>query len=81
MAGIAHQLATLRRIAEFSAQACGHSLNAWRTNEYSSTAGCAKCGSTVTVYVSLPQPDMEGTALNAECVATKRGEEWADAAA
>jgi hypothetical protein len=80
MASIAHQLEILQRIAMFSAQAHGHSLNAWRTSEYSATAACSKCGSTVTVYVSLLQPDIEGTALNAECGAAKRGEQCAEAA-
>lgn len=81
MTNVAHQLATLRRIAESSAQAYGHSLSAWRTSEHSATAGCSKCGSTASVYVSLLQPDTEGTALNADCVATKQGEEYAEAAA
>lgn len=75
MTGIAHQIEVLQRIAEFSAQAHGHSLNPWRTSEYSATAACSSCGSTVTVYVSLLQPDMEGSALSAGCDAAKRGQQ------
>jgi len=81
MTGIAPQLAVLQRIAEFSAQAYGHSLDAWRTSEYSATAACSKCGSTVTVYVSLLQPDLDGTALSTECGAVNRSEQCPEAAA
>lgn len=81
MTGIAHQIEVLQRIAEFSAQAHGHSLNSWRTSDYSATSACSRCGSTVTVYLSLLQPDMEGSALSAECDAAKRGEQCADVAA
>ena len=80
MSGIAHQIEVLQRIAEFSARAHGHSLNAWRTSEYSATAVCSSCGSTVTVYVSLLQPDMEGTALSAECGAAEQGGHCTEAA-
>ena len=81
MTGIARQLDILKRIAEFSAQAHGHSLSAWRTGEYSATAACAKCGRTVTIYVSLLQPGIEGTALDAECGAAKHGEQCVETAA
>ena len=67
MTGIAQQLSTLQRIAAFSAQAHGHDLGAWQLREFSATAACSRCGRTVTVYASVLQPDIEGTALNAEC--------------
>jgi len=74
MTGTAHQLEVLRRIAAFSAQAHGHELAAWWSCEFSATAACAKCRRTVTVHVSLLQPDIEGPALNAECGAAEYGE-------
>ena len=74
MTGSAHQLEVLQRIAAFSAQVHGHELAAWRICEFSATAACAKCPCTVTVHVSLFQPDIEGSALNAECGAAEHGE-------
>jgi len=74
MTGLAHQLEILQRIAAFSAQAHGHELAAWQTSEFSATAACSKCRRAVTVHVSLLQPDIEGSALNAECGAAERGE-------
>ena len=74
MTGVAHQLEILQRIAAFSAQAYGHELTAWRICEFSATAACSKCRRTVTVHVSLLQPDIEGSALNAECSAAECGE-------
>ena len=81
MTGIAHQLEILQRIAAFSAQAYGHELTAWRICEFSATAACPKCRRTVTVHVSLLQPDIEGSALNAECGAAECGERSAGEAA
>jgi len=81
MKEFAHQLETLQRIAAFSAQAHGHELGAWRICEFSATAACSKCRRTVTVHISLFQPDIEGTALNAECGAAERGERVAREAA
>lgn len=81
MTGIANQLGILQRIAAFSAQAHGHELTAWRICEFSATAACSKCRRTVTVHASLLQPDIEGSALNAECGATECGERCSHEAA
>lgn len=81
MAGIAHQLEILQHVAAFSAQAYGHGLTAWRIGRFSATAACSKCRRTVSVHVSLLQPDIDGPALNAECGAAECGERCAQGAA
>lgn len=63
----ARQLEALERIAAFSAKVRGHQLTGWKRSRHSSTAACASCGRTLTVYRSLLQPEMQGDALESEC--------------
>ena len=81
MTEIAEQLDILRRIAEFSARARGHQLAAWRNNQYSATAVCARCGRAVIVHLSLFEPDIEGAALSTECDAAMCRDSTVQAAA
>ena len=81
MTGVGHQLEIPQRIGAFSAQAYGHELAAWRICEFSATAACSKCRRTVIIHVSLLQPGIEGSALNAECGAAECGERSAGEAA
>jgi hypothetical protein len=67
MSVLGDQLANLQRIAAFSAGLRGHQLGLWWSCEDSATACCSKCGRSVTVYVSLMLPDMDGTALAEDC--------------
>ncbi len=63
----ASQLDVLERIAAFAAKVRGHQLTGWKRSRHSSTAACAACGRTVTVYRSLFQPEMQGDAIESDC--------------
>ena len=54
------QLNALVRIAAFSAALRGHRLAGWVESAESATAICATCNSSVTVYLSLFEPGMDG---------------------
>jgi|HubBroStandDraft_5_1064220.scaffolds.fasta_scaffold1498499_1 hypothetical protein len=62
------QFDSLERIAAFAAKVRGHQLTGWKRSRYSATAACAACNRTVTVYLSLLQPEMQGAALEGECL-------------
>ncbi len=61
------QLDVLERIAAFAAKIRGHQLTGWKRSQHSSTAACAACGRTATVYRSLVQPEMQGDAIEGDC--------------
>jgi hypothetical protein len=65
------QFEALRRIAAFSAALRGHELAAWREGADTATATCVSCGLTLTVYGSLIEPAMEGSALESQCGAER----------
>ena len=64
---IPNQWDVLERIATFSAKVRGHRLAGWKRSPHSSTAACAACSRTVTVYRSVLQPEMQGDALESKC--------------
>jgi hypothetical protein len=62
-----HQLATLQRIAVFSAAVRGHELGEWQIGEGLAAAKCANCGAELRVYTPALQPEMDGPALANAC--------------
>jgi hypothetical protein len=66
-AGIAHQLATLQRIAAYSAGVRGHEVGEWHMGENFAVAGCIRCGAEVRVYFPALQPEMDGSTLEQPC--------------
>ena len=69
---ISNQWDVLERIATFSAKVRGHRLTGWKRSAHSSTADCAACSRTVTVYRSSVQPEMRGDPLESKCEAPFR---------
>ena len=65
--GITNQLATLERIAAFSAAVRGHELGEWQPGEDFVLANCIHCGKAVRVYFPAFQPDLDGPALERSC--------------
>lgn len=65
---MADEAGVLRHIAQLCAKMRGHELGEWSAGEGCATARCTRCGRELRIYPSLAQPDMEGPALEAECV-------------
>jgi len=68
MNSMTDQLASLQRIADFSARLRGHNPGAWRASEDSAVASCIHCGRELRIYCSLIEPDIDGSALEDYCV-------------
>ena len=65
--GMANQVATLQRIAVFSAAVRGHEVGGWQIEENSATATCLHCGAAVRVYFPALDPKMDGPAVEDTC--------------
>lgn len=67
-----NQIFDFERIAAVSAVLRGHELGEWRFQEGFAAARCIWCNRELLVYNSLVQPDMDGAALEHNCVDERR---------
>lgn len=65
---MSNQIFDLERIAAASAVLRGHKLGEWRFQEGVAAASCIWCNCELLVYSSLLQPDMDGAALEHDCL-------------